>query len=75
MIDIARRLAVRNFYHINFHDRWSQEYRGYCAVPGHGMAQRRCARQAKLLRHLSLREHVVARLRDGWSRWRYAHLW
>ena len=57
----------RNFYHTDFRDRWGQEYRGYYAVSGHRMAERRRARQAKLVHRPTLREHVVARLRDGWS--------
>jgi IS30 family transposase len=75
--EIARRLGRhrstihreinRNFYHINFRDRWGQEYRGYYAVAGHAMAQRRRARLARLIRRPTLREHVVVRLRDGWS--------
>jgi transposase, IS30 family len=75
--DIARQLGrhrstihreiTRNFHHINFRDRWGSEYRGYYAVAGHGMAQRRRARQAKLIGRPALRAHVVARLRDGWS--------
>lgn len=75
--EIARRLGRhrstiyretrRNFYYTDFRDRWGQEYRGYYAVAGHGMAKRRQTRQAKLLRRPALREYVVARLRDGWS--------
>lgn len=75
--EIARRLGrhrstihreiSRNFYHINFRDRWGQEYSGYYAVAGHQMAARRRARWVKLLRRPALREHIVARLRDGWS--------
>ena len=48
--EIARRLGrhcstihreiSRNFCHVNFHDRWGQEYSGYYAVAGHQMAAR-----------------------------------
>jgi IS30 family transposase len=57
----------RNFYHTDFRDRWGQEYHGYYAVAGHGMAKRRRTRRSKLLHHRALREHVVAQLREGWS--------
>jgi IS30 family transposase len=63
---IHREIA-RNFSHTGFRDRWGQDYRGYYAVAGHGMAQRRRTSQAKLLRYPGLRAHIVARLRDGWS--------
>ena len=57
----------RNFSHTSSRDRWGQDYRGYYAVVGHGMAQRCRVRLAKLQRDPALQEHVVARLRDGWS--------
>jgi len=63
---IHREIA-RNFSHTGFRDRWGQDYRGYYAVAGQGMAQRRRTSQAKLLRYPGLRAHIVARLRDGWS--------
>ena len=63
---IHREIA-RNFHHTSFRDRWGQDYRGYYAVAGHGMAQARRARDAKLVRSPMLRAHVVACLRDGWS--------
>ena len=61
------REIVRNFSHTSFRDRWGQDYRGYYAVAGHGMAQQRRVQSAKLLRRPALQDHVVARLRDGWS--------
>jgi IS30 family transposase len=63
---IHREIA-RNFFHTAFRDRWGQDYRGYYAVAGHSMAQRRRTGQAELLRRPALRDHVLARLRDGWS--------
>jgi len=63
---IHREIA-RDFSHTGFRDRWGQDYRGYYAVAGHGMAQRRRTSQAKLLRYPGLRAHIVARLRDSWS--------
>lgn len=75
--EIARRLGRhrstihreidRNFYHLNFRDRWGQEYSGYYAVAANTLASKRRVTTAKLSRLPALREHIVARLRDGWS--------
>jgi IS30 family transposase len=75
--EIARRLGRhrstihreinRNYYYLNLRDRWGQEYSGYYAVVANTKADRRRASGAKLTRRPALREHVMARLRDGWS--------
>ena len=75
--EIARRLGRhrstihreigRNYYYLNFRDRWGQEYSGYYAVAANARASRRRVATAKLSRRPTLREHVLDRLRDGWS--------
>ena len=75
--EIARRLGRhrstihrevgRNYYYLNFRDRWGQEYSGYYAVAANARASRRRVATTKLSRRPTLREHVLDRLRDGWS--------
>jgi transposase, IS30 family len=57
----------RNFYHTAFRDRWGQAYRGYFCVTADGYARTRRSRRAKLMLRPALRDHVIAKLRDGWS--------
>lgn len=57
----------RNFHHKSFRDQWSKDYRGYYCLPADDSARRRRGHQAKLTRRGNLREHVVAKLRSGWS--------
>ncbi|CAO3436283.1 IS30 family transposase [Azospirillum argentinense] len=57
----------RNFYHDPFRDRWGQEYRGYYCTTADAYARKRRARRAKLALRPELRDHVIAKLRAGWS--------
>jgi hypothetical protein len=56
-----------NFHHTSFRDRWGKDYRGYYCLPADDSACRRRGHQAKLTRRGDLREHVIAKLRSGWS--------
>ena len=57
----------RNFHHTSFRDQWGKDYRGYYCLPADDSARKRRGHQAKLTRRTDLREHVVGKLRSGWS--------
>ena len=58
----------RNFYHDPFRDRWGKEYKGYFCTSAQKYARdRRSRRRLKLTLKPVLRDHVIARLREGWS--------
>jgi IS30 family transposase len=58
----------RNFYHTNYKDCWGKAYRGYFAVMANDRSKRRRRKgRVKLLRSAALLDHVLARLRTGWS--------
>lgn len=60
----------RNFYHDSFRDRWGQKYRGYYCTTADAYARKRRARRArwaKLALRPELSDHVIAKLRAGWS--------
>lgn len=63
----------RDFYHDPFRDRWGKEYRGYYRASAQKYARdRRARRRLKLTLNPSLRDHVIAKLGDGWSPQRIA---
>jgi IS30 family transposase len=58
----------RNFYHDPFRDRWGQEYKGYFCTSAQKYARdRRSRRRLKLTLKPVLRDHIIAKLREGWS--------
>ena len=58
----------RNFYHDPFRDRWGKEYKGYYCTSAQKYAQdRRARRRLKLTLNPRLRDHVIAKLGEGWS--------
>lgn len=58
----------RNFYHDPFRDRWGKEYKGYYCTSAQKYARdRRARRRLKLTLHPTLRDHVIAKLQEGWS--------
>lgn len=58
----------RNFYHDPFRDRWGKEYKGYYCTSAQKYARdRRARRRLKLTLNPRLRDHVIAKLGDGWS--------
>jgi IS30 family transposase len=64
---IHRKLR-RNFYHDPFRDRWGKEYKGYFCTSAQKYARdRRSRRRLKLTLKPILRDHIIAKLREGWS--------
>ncbi len=57
----------RNFYHDPLRDKWGHEYKGYYCVSANRFAKNRRRHRTKLTIRPALREHVITKLREGWS--------